>query len=214
MSRIIVAGCSYSTNERDLPTCWPDIVQEQTEHQVINLSMSGGSNDRIYRVIHELHERDPIRPDDRLIVQYTGQNRFEITAYDKSRTGRDVEHRDYGAHIHFKVNSWRGCEQQPLRQFRRLWEEHYTVNEYNQLYYRRRHREFMAYARSNQWQIYHMWAAQYSRYLRRTETYDNVIDVSTVTENLSYRLAPDDDGHLSVRGHHIVADHVARVLRL
>ena len=214
MPRIIVAGCSYSTPEGGLPTSWPELVQERTEHTVINLSMPGGSNDRIYRVIHELHERDPITGDDTLIIQHTSQNRFEITVNENNRTGRDVEHRDYGAHIHWKVNSWRGCDEQPLRQFRRLWEEHYTNNEYNQLYYRRRHREFMSYARSNRWCVYHMWASQYSRYMRRTETYDNVIDVSTVTENPEYRLAPGDDGHLNVEGHQIVAKHVATVLGL
>lgn len=214
MSRIIIAGCSYSTNERDLPTCWPDILRDRTEHTVVNLSMPGGSNDRIYRMIHELHEHDPIKPDDRLIIQHTGQNRFEITSHARNRTGRDVELREYGSHLHYKVNSWKRSKDQPLKQFQRMWEEHYTVNEYNRLYYSRRHREFMAYARSNQWQVYHMWAAQYSNYMRHTETYDNVIDVSTVTENLEYRLAPDDDGHLNVRGHQIVADHVARVLGL
>ena len=214
MSRIIVAGCSYSTPQGELPTSWPDIIQDQTEHQVINLSQPGGSNDRIYRVIHELHECDPITANDRLIIQPTSHNRFEITTHTLDRTGRDVEHRDYGAHIQWKVNSWKRSNDQTLKQFQRMWEEHYTVSEYNQLYYRRRHREFMAYARSNRWCVYHMWAGQYSRYMRQTETYDNVIDVSTVTENLAYRLAPDDDGHLSVRGHHVVADHVVKVLGL
>ena len=213
MSRIIIAGCSYSTPEGDLPVCWPDLLQNQTQHSVVNLSKSGGSNDRIYRVIHETHEREPITPRDILIIQHTNQNRFEITTDVEERNGRNTEQREYGRHIGWKVNSWRTTQHEPLRNFARTWEERYTCNEYNMLYYRRRHREFMAYARSNQWTIYHMWAAQYSRYLRGSETYDNVIDVSTVTDDLASRLAPDDEGHLSVRGHETVADHVAKVLQ-
>ena len=80
-------------------------------------------------------------------------------------------------------------------------------------YYARRHREFTAYAREQGWCLYHMWASDYSSYMREVENYDRVIDVSWVTDEADNCLTADDEGHLSIRGHHTVADTVRATIK-
>ena len=58
-----------------------------------------------------------------------------------------------------------------------------------------------------------MWASDYSSYMREVENYDRVIDVSWVTDEADNCLTADDEGHLSIRGHHIVADTVRATIK-
>ncbi len=211
MSRLIVAGCSYSTPEGNLPTSWPQIVDEQSSHRVINLSQPAGSNDRIYRVIHELHERDPITPLDTVIIQHTSPTRWEIIAHTKDTEDKGNEHRDqrdYGVHLRFKPNSYKWNTEPHISEYMRTTEINYLNIDHQRMYYARRHREFTAYAREQGWCLYHMWAADYSGYLREMEEYDQVIDVSWVTELTVNCLSEEDDAHLSECGHRVVADTV------
>jgi len=45
------------------------------------------------------------------------------------------------------------------------------------------------------------------------ENYDRVIDVSWVTDEADNCLTADDEGHLSIRGHHTVADTVRATIK-
>ena len=214
MQKLIVAGCSYSTPEGDLPTCWPELLAD--EYSVINLSQPAGSNDRIYRVLHELNEREAITPDDVIIIQHTSPTRWEIVAHPsdlKVETNFNREHTDYGVHLKFKPNSYKWNFEPHVSEYMHTTEQYYLNIDYQRRYYARRHREFKAYAREQGWCLYHMWAAEYSEYMRTSEDYDRVIDVSWVTDTVDNCLSVDDTAHLSIRGHHTVADTVKATIK-
>ena len=143
----------------------------------------------------------------------TSQNRWEIVAYTEDITDEDNlnrEWRDYGVHVKFKLNTYKWNTEPVLSEYMRTAERNYLNSDYQRLYYARRHREFLAYARSQNWCLYHMWASDYSLYMRRREEYDRVIDVKHITDEVSNRLVEDDPAHLSVRGHRLVAEEVVR----
>jgi len=49
--------------------------------------------------------------------------------------------------------------------------------------------------------------------MRTSEDYDRVIDVSWVTDTVDNCLSLDDAAHLSIRGHHTVADTVKATIK-
>ena len=84
---LFVAGCSFSDTYGTATTCWGEQLAKKLDmkynHDAVETS---GSNDRIFRILTDKIMHGEIKPQDKLMIQYTLNGRREFTSWKNPQT--------------------------------------------------------------------------------------------------------------------------------
>lgn len=140
---LVAAGCSHTFGQYlddDKPeTCHERSWVKKLEllgnfDKSINLSRPGGSNDRIFRVLHEHVERNyKTIKDSVVIIAMTDPVRFELPSLERTYVAKDNSNYDHTSYVinAIGISNLFGCEDKTVApQFLDIYYKHFYVEKY------------------------------------------------------------------------------------
>ena len=212
MNKLVVAGCSVS-DYTFVDKVWGEYVAKHLELEYMHLAAGCGSNSRIWRHLTTHIRNGTITSDDTVFVQYTTLERTEFW----SALIDDFKFRDSytnGSVLRFKFDShtWHsGIESKLMKMY-----EQFIGIEFEQEKFINNHIAFQCLAK--EYNIHNLYFVKVGNYGFNGEDHptiskykDNFLNYNNIFDNKKYHLK-GDPGHLSTKGHTILADSVIKLM--
>jgi len=212
MNKLVVAGCSVS-DYTFVDKVWGEYVAKHLELEYMHLAAGGGSNSRMWRLLTTHIRNGTITSDDTVLVQYTTLERTEFW----SALIDDCHIRDSytnGSVLRFKFDShtwYSGIESKLMKMY-----EQFIDIEFEQEKFINNHIAFQCLAK--EYNIHNLYFVKVGKYGFNGEDHptiskykDNFLNYNNIFDNKKYHLK-GDPGHLSTKGHTILADSVIKVM--
>ena len=212
MKKIVVAGCSVS-DWTQVDKVWGEYVAKHLGLEYMHLAAGCGSNYRMWRLLTTHIRNGTITADDTVLVQYTTLERTEFwSALIDERHMRDSYTNGSVLRFKFDSHTWHsGIESKLMKMY-----EQFIGIEFEQEKFINNHIAFQCLAK--EYNIHNLYFVKVGNYGFNGEDHptiskykDNFLNYNNIFDNKKYHLK-GDPGHLSTKGHTILADSVIKVM--
>ena len=212
MNKLVVAGCSVSDYTK-VDKVWGEYVAKHLELEYMHLAVGCGSNSRMWRYLTTHIRNGTITSDDTVLVQYTTLERTEFwSALIDEPHMRDCYTNGSVLRFKFDSHTWHnGIESKLMKMY-----EQFIDIEFEQEKFINNHIAFQCLAK--EYNIHNLYFVKVGNYGFNGEDHptiskykDNFLNYNNIFDNKKYHLK-GDPGHLSTKGHTILADSVIKVM--
>ena len=212
MKKLVVAGCSVSDYTK-VDKVWGEYVAKHLELEYMHLAVGCGSNSRMWRYLTTHIRNGTITSDDTVLVQYTTLERTEFwSALIDEPHMRDCYTNGSVLRFKFDSHTWHnGIESKLMKMY-----EQFIGIEFEQEKFINNHIAFQCLAK--EYNIHNLYFVKVGNYGFNGEDHptiskykDNFLNYNNIFDNKKYHLK-GDPGHLSTKGHTILADSVIKLM--